>query len=285
MNGERGQALPLAVIALALGMLVIAPFLGYASSHLIGSGTYRQGISEQYAADAGVEYAVWQLKYNGLAESFTTEEPTRNDAININGMTVNIAITRVEGTFPPESPPPLQGPQSWRVQIAKSVEPDSAPLGQQTIFTYALYISNVGTSEVHLEEVRDLLPAGFVYTGTISGLITTAQLSENLVDGQWELVWTFPTPQPSVGDRETATQVFQATATLNEEVVYWNAAWVTASPESIGEIGTGSTAPVGGGGASPYMYDIVSDARETTIRARASINDAGVYILSWQVEQ
>ncbi len=285
MNSEKGQALPLALVALAAGMLIVTPFLGYASSSLIGSRTYQQGMLEQYAADAGVEYATWQLKYNGLADSLTTENPTANDSITVNNMTVNIVVTRVEETFPPEPPPPPDGPQSWRIQLAKSVMPDSAPLGQQTTFTYTIYIENVGSSEVHLEEVRDRLPIGFVYAGTISGLITTAQLTQELEGGQWELIWTFSPSLPSIGAEETTTQVFQAIATLNEEDIYWNMAWVVASPESIGEIGTGSAAPVGGGGASPYVYDIVSNAEGTIIRARASIDDAGVHILSWQVKQ
>lgn len=285
MNSEKGQALPLALVALAAGMLIVTPFLGYASSSLIGSRTYQQGMLEQYAADAGVEYAAWQLKYNGLADSLTTENPTANDSITVNNMTVNIVVTRVEETFPPEPPPPPDGPQSWRIQLAKSVMPDSAPLGQQTTFTYTIYIENVSTSEVHLQQVRDRLPIGFVYAGTTSGLITTAQLTQELEDGQWELIWTFSPSLPSIGAGETATQVFQAIATLNEENIYWNMAWVVASPESIGEIGTGSAAPVGGGGASPYVYDIVSNAEGTIIRARASIDDAGVHILSWQVKQ
>ncbi len=281
MNSEEGQALPLALLALAVGMLVIAPFAGHASSSLIGSRIYEQAITEQYSADAGVEWAIWQLKYNGLTDSLTAENPTANYSITSNNMTGNITVTRIEDTFPPEPPPDPEGSQSWRVQVAKSVDPDSAPLGQPTTFTYTVYIENVSTSEVHLAEVRDLLPIGFIYTGTVSGLITTAELTQNLVDGQWELVWAFSSPLPSVSAGETATQVFQATATLEEQDIYWNTVWVVASPGSVGEIGAGSGAPVG---ESPYVYDIVSDAEGTTIRARASISDTGVSILLWQVE-
>ena len=50
MNGreEQGQALLLAVLALAFGMLVITPFLGNASTALIGSRVYEQTLQEQY---------------------------------------------------------------------------------------------------------------------------------------------------------------------------------------------------------------------------------------------
>ena len=62
MNSEKGQTFTLALIALALGSLVIAPFLGHASGMLTGSRIYGQAITEQYSADAGVEYAIWNLQ-------------------------------------------------------------------------------------------------------------------------------------------------------------------------------------------------------------------------------
>ncbi len=272
--------------AVAVGILVTVPFLGQASASLIGSRTYGQSMTELYSADAGVEHAIWQLKYDGLADSLTAENPTANDSITINNMTGDITITRVEETFPPEPAPPPgpEGPQAWRVQISKSVEPESAPVGQPTIFTFTIYIENVSTSEIHVEEFRDLLPVEFMYTEMVSGLITYAELTQNLVDGQWELVWDFSPPYDVIGAGEIETQVFQATATLSEEDIYWNTAWVTGVPSSIGTVGTGSTAPVGGGEASAYAYDIVSSAEGTTIRARASLTDTGVNILSWEPE-
>ena len=56
------------------------------------------------------------------------------------------------------------------------------------------------------------------------------------------------------------------------------------NPDSIGEVGTGSTAPGGGGGMSAYGYDILSNAAGTAIRARITFNDIGISILSWRVE-
>ena len=66
MNSEKGQTFPLALIALAVGSLVISPFLGHASSMLTGSRIYGQAISEQYSCDAGIEWALWKLKGNPL---------------------------------------------------------------------------------------------------------------------------------------------------------------------------------------------------------------------------
>jgi len=72
MNGEKGQALPLAMLALTIGMLVITPFLGHASSNLIGSRTYEQSLTEVYSCDAGIEWALWRLKNDPVLTTDTT---------------------------------------------------------------------------------------------------------------------------------------------------------------------------------------------------------------------
>ena len=283
MNRERGQVFPLVLFVLAIGVLVTVPFLSQASSSLIGSRVYGQVVTEQYSCDAGVEHAIWRLKYeSGFADSLTAENPMANYSINVNGMTENITVTRTGGESPPESPPP-GGPQAWRIEVAKSVEPDSAPLGQPTTFTYTIYIENVGTSTVHMEEISDLLPEGFTYKAGSSQGVSTADPTIEIEDGQQKLFWTLPLPHPSVGGGETVTQVFQATATLEEEDIYWNTAWVTLTPDSIGTVGTGSSAPVGGG-SSPYGYDITSSGGETSATASVSITDTGVSIQQWRVE-
>ena len=64
---QRGQALPLAIIALAVGTLVITPFIGHASSSLIGSRIYGEAIAYRSACDAGIEHAIWSLTKGSLA--------------------------------------------------------------------------------------------------------------------------------------------------------------------------------------------------------------------------
>ncbi len=87
MNSQKGQALPLAMMALAFGTLVITPFLGHASSSLIGSRLYEQGITELYSCDAGIEWALWQLKNNPLLTFITDYDSTPLEPIpsDING--------------------------------------------------------------------------------------------------------------------------------------------------------------------------------------------------------
>jgi len=90
MNSQKGQALPLALVALAIGMLTIAPFLSHAGSSLIGSRIYEQSTSEQYSADAGVEYAIWNLQ-SGESEVPEGEELELPQFI-LNSQSVNVTI-------------------------------------------------------------------------------------------------------------------------------------------------------------------------------------------------
>jgi hypothetical protein len=95
MNSQSGQALPLAILALAIGSLVVAPFLGLAGSDLIGSRVYGEAIARQSACDAGVEHAIWSLTKGGLAEQFAQpgDEVTYQLGESLNGVTTSITVT------------------------------------------------------------------------------------------------------------------------------------------------------------------------------------------------
>jgi hypothetical protein len=95
MKKEKGQALPLAMVALAIGAVLIAPFLSHASSSLIGSNDYATIINYRNACDAGVEHAIWRLAYNGLGTSIRNpgDNITYQLAETINGFTPSITVT------------------------------------------------------------------------------------------------------------------------------------------------------------------------------------------------
>jgi hypothetical protein len=95
MNSQSGQALPLAILALAIGSLVVAPFLGLAGSDLIGSRVYGEAIARQSACDAGIEHAIWSLTKGSLAEQLGQpgDEVTYQLDETLNGMVVSITVT------------------------------------------------------------------------------------------------------------------------------------------------------------------------------------------------
>ena len=87
VNDSTGQALPLALVALALGSLLVTPFLVNASVNLLASRHVDSSIKDYYSADAGVEWALWRLKSDPTLTTNTSYDevplrPTPPAAIN-----------------------------------------------------------------------------------------------------------------------------------------------------------------------------------------------------------
>jgi hypothetical protein len=58
---EDGGTLPATLWALAIGGLLVAPFLAYVSSSMLAGRQAQDDAREQYAANAGVEFGIWAL--------------------------------------------------------------------------------------------------------------------------------------------------------------------------------------------------------------------------------
>ena len=61
IRDEKGQTLILALILLIVGGLIMTPLLAYMSTGLITGEVYERRTAELYAADAGVEDAIWKI--------------------------------------------------------------------------------------------------------------------------------------------------------------------------------------------------------------------------------
>ncbi len=72
---ERGQVFLLALVLLVVGGLVITPLLNYMNTGLNAGTLFQNETDELYAADAGVEDAIWQIQHEGAGiEDTTTAE-------------------------------------------------------------------------------------------------------------------------------------------------------------------------------------------------------------------
>lgn len=91
-NHESGQALVMVLLALALGALILGAYLAYVSaSHRSGQDA-QKALGQRYAADAGVEDALWRLMNEpGYAEKVAQDPDTYT--IMLNGETVVITVT------------------------------------------------------------------------------------------------------------------------------------------------------------------------------------------------
>jgi hypothetical protein len=98
IKGQKGQALVMALILLALGGLIIGPLLSYMDTGLAAGGVYERKAGELYAADAGVEDAIWKIQHPGEAGYLpcNPSSPARNYTISdVNGKDVDVSITYV----------------------------------------------------------------------------------------------------------------------------------------------------------------------------------------------
>jgi len=104
ITDENGKAMVLALILLVVGGLILTPLLGLMSTGLLAGQVYERKMDELYAADAGIEDAVWKIQQQ--VEQLPVpgcggEEPEPwsyniTDSINkINGKNVEVTITYV----------------------------------------------------------------------------------------------------------------------------------------------------------------------------------------------
>jgi len=63
IRDEKGQVLILALVLLVVGGLILTPLLGLMSTGLLAGQVYEKKMDELYAADAGVEDAIWKIMH------------------------------------------------------------------------------------------------------------------------------------------------------------------------------------------------------------------------------
>jgi hypothetical protein len=89
LASTSGQALPSALAALGLGLLLIVPFLTSISSKLLISQEIDKNVKYYYAADAAIEYTLHHLKCTPLGEI----SGTVTISVPVGSLTIPITIT------------------------------------------------------------------------------------------------------------------------------------------------------------------------------------------------
>jgi hypothetical protein len=101
---QKGQALPMVLILMALSGLIMAPLLAYMSSGLKAGESYENIADEFYAADAGIEDGLWHIKYDLLTELFSNYQRYLYDheysypssyPLEVNDIDVDVTISNV----------------------------------------------------------------------------------------------------------------------------------------------------------------------------------------------
>jgi hypothetical protein len=89
VRGEKGYVLIAALLVLIVVGLISGPLLSYMVSGLKAGHTFETGTAELYAADAGVQDAMWRIPNLGLCSG----SPTAHYAISgVNGKVVDVYV-------------------------------------------------------------------------------------------------------------------------------------------------------------------------------------------------
>ena len=96
MRNEKGQALPIVLVLLLLGGLITAPLLGYMGTGLIAGRVHEDRMEELYAADAGVEDALWRIINDDASLPTNIGDNWIYSLADINGKGVGVDIVMEE---------------------------------------------------------------------------------------------------------------------------------------------------------------------------------------------
>jgi hypothetical protein len=92
IRDEKGAALALALVLLVVGGLILTPLLGLMSTGLMAGQVYERHTDRLYAADAGVEDAIWRIQTNNL--EFGTNNWSEPWYLTANGKNVTVQVYR-----------------------------------------------------------------------------------------------------------------------------------------------------------------------------------------------
>jgi len=96
LRDEKGAALVMVLILLLIGGLITGPLLSYMGTGLNTGAVYERRTDELYAADAGVEDAIWKIQQGEVA--LCPGDPTYDYTISdVNGKSVDVTITSFDG--------------------------------------------------------------------------------------------------------------------------------------------------------------------------------------------
>ncbi len=277
IDDEKGQALPAVLALLIVGGLMVTPTLNYAATSLNSGRIIEKGVNGLYAADAGVEYALWCLE-NAIP-------PPQQLPENINQMEVALQ-TEEKGSYT----------LYFGELIVAGVHSDYLSVDGDMVwdetagaYKYTITVTwqpDSGTPVIHLEEVGARLPPDIGYqpcdlAASFPDNLSTNEPDEVVDEGGVLMVnWVLEPPNPSVSeDNPVQTQSFYLTQEGSQEGNY---AWIVANRDDIGAVGE----------INGIFYRITATATRygdgeitAKIVADVVIAEGTADIVSWQVSK
>jgi hypothetical protein len=241
--GERGYVYILVLVFLLIGALMIPVLLGYMGTGVKSGQIFERRTDELYAADAGVDDAIWQITYGKVSElsnpvtydpyDYTHEWPYELTD-EVNDQTVSVAISNKW------IPTNLAAPTSSKAQEiidARKLMINGTKTGTSE---YYIRISFLPENELERDSmivtsIGIWLPSGYHYQDGSSNLeywgYSDAPLVTNYGGGEvviWDLGTVFDELPPE-GSQETAIVDFEYTADPNISRELETISWITTT--------------------------------------------------------
>ena len=93
-RNQKGNVLVMVLILLVVGGLILAPLMGLMSTGLLAGQVYERKTDELYAADAGVEDAIWRIKSDSLM--FDAGNHSYPEPLSVNDRNVDVVVYRYD---------------------------------------------------------------------------------------------------------------------------------------------------------------------------------------------
>ena len=282
-RGQRGYVYILVLIFLVIGALMIPPLLNFISTGLGSGRIFEQKAEELYACDAGIDDAIWQIKYGNVSTLFPAYEEyeyatswpyTLGENINDEGVEVTIQNVWVpviadadpsDHSFPDDARDIIEGTDEYGCRIRVN--------GSATAFSeYRIRIDILPQEDwdLRVQSIGIWLPSGFSYvdgSGNLEDLGYCSPPNPTPYTGGEVVIWDLGSTEFKTlpGSQESAIVKFQYTSETAREMV--TVSWI-------------DTQNLGAGIQIPYSWDddtrvfalTSSSASGTTVESNVYLN-------------
>ncbi len=193
---QKGQILALVLVMLLLGSTLCVSLVSSSTTGLSTGQVYENKAAELYAADAGIEDARWQIKYDYLDTILTSPEYTPykftdnwsyNTSEFINGENVTVTIENV--WVPVDVAAPTDEEARAIVEAEKLII--TSANGSSNYNIIVTYFPE-GGEDLRVESIGIWVPSGFSY---VSGSSNMEGLADNITvesyAGNQAVIWNF----------------------------------------------------------------------------------------------
>ena len=206
MRDEKGQLLIGTLLLLLIGTLIIVPTLGLMGTGITSGRVYEQKDDEIYAADSGVEDAMWRIRNDTLNDTLSSTGYKEYDYSTSYSYPFNLFVNNKTVTVKIQNIWIPTGISAPTAQVAEQIIDDEKLIiigyPDAAASTYDIKIVYYGSSDISVKTLGIWLSSGYGYvTGSSTFEKASGKLHSvptvSLDKGGYAVVWSF-TSYPSL---------------------------------------------------------------------------------------